>query len=77
MKICCTHTCTCIMIQNLYSPLFQFDRGWFNDGNVPSLPGGAKFPHSEAIKKSHNLSAALYQLKKMVHSSKVKLEAGR
>ena len=44
---------------------------------LPSLPGGPKFPCPGAMLKCHSLLDKLYLLRKMSHSSKVKLQAAR
>ena len=63
-------------IQSNYGYM-QFDRQWFGEGKLPNLPGAPKFGHSSSVKESHQLSDTIYKLKKMLHSSKVKLQAAR
>lgn len=60
-----------------YPSLLQFDRDWFAEGALPSLPGGSKFTEAAAIHLSHQLADSLYKLRKMIHSAKVKLQAAR
>lgn len=57
----------------------QYSQDWFGEGTLPSMPGG---PHlspaqSKAVLLSHELADSLYRVKKMMHSSKVKLQAAR
>jgi hypothetical protein len=54
---------------------YQYDLQWYCDGTLPSLPGGPKFPCPDATLKCHILLDKLYLLRKMSHSSKVKLQA--
>jgi len=55
----------------------QFDRDWFAEGSLPSFPGGPKFSETTAVRLSHRLADSLFKLRKMVHSTKVKLQAAR
>ena len=57
----------------------QFSRDWYGDGTLPSVPGGPPFPASlsKAVLLSHELTDSLYKVKKMMHSSEVKLQAAR
>ena len=55
----------------------QFDHDWFTEGMLPSLPGGPAFSGADSMKKTHQLAGELYKLRKMMHSSKVKLQAAR
>ena len=47
------------------------------DGSLPSLTstGSVSKEHSKAVLKSHRLADALYKIKKMVHCTKIKLQA--
>lgn len=57
----------------------QFSRDWYGDGTLPSISGGPGFPvsQSKAVLLSHKMVDSLYKVKKMVHSSEVKLQAAR
>ena len=55
----------------------QYDLQWYCDGTLPSLPGGPNFPCPDTILQCHILLDKLYLLRKMSHSSKVKLQAAR
>ena len=55
----------------------QFDHDWFSEGTLPSLPRGPKFAGTKSMKRTHEIAGELYKLRKMMHSSKVKLQAAR
>lgn len=55
----------------------QYDLQWYCDGTLPSLPGGPDFPCPQTILNCHTLLDRLHLLRKMSHSSKVKLQAAR
>ena len=55
----------------------QYDRDFYADGMLPSFPGAPRFAHQSAMKTMHNMGDAIYKLRKMAHSTKVKLQAAR
>ena len=57
----------------------QYNRDWYGEGMLPSVPGGAPFPPSlsKAMLLSHQVVDSLYKVRKMMHSSEVKLQAAR
>ncbi len=46
---------------------------------LPSVSGGPPFPTSQnkPVLISHEVTSSLYKVKKMIHSSEVKLQAAR
>ena len=66
-----------VIILSLSLSHAQYPRSWFINGSLPSFGGNsaASKDHSKAVLKSHRLADALYKIKKMVHCTKIKLQA--
>ncbi|XP_019853492.1 PREDICTED: PHD finger protein 20-like isoform X2 [Amphimedon queenslandica] len=55
----------------------MYPRSWFIDGSLPSFGDKSKASkdHNKAVLKSHRIADTLYKIKKMVHCTKIKLQA--